>query len=916
VTFLFTDLEGSTRLWEEHSDDMRVALARHDEILRKTVEAHDGAIVKTTGDGLHAAFATADHALAAAVDAQLALTGEVWPLPEPLRVRMGIHTGAAEERDGDYYGPAVNRAARVAAAAHGGQILVSHASEELGRDTLPSGATLIDLGEHRLRDLARAERVFQLAAPGLTGDFAPPRTADAYPGNLPVQLSTFVGREHDVRAITDALCDARLITLTGVGGVGKTRLATQVAAELLPHFPDGAWLCELAPATDGDALEQVVVAALGITPRAGTTLRGSIVEFLAAKHLLIVLDNCEHLLDDAGNLAESILRECPGVTILATSREGLGVEGEHLRVVRSLALPTTTDAAEIAATAAGQLFVERARAAHDDLGFDDDAMVAVAEICRRLDGIPLAIELAAARVGALAPGEIAQRLDERFRLLTGGRRTAVERHHTLRATVDWSYSLLDERERVVFDRLGAFSGSFDSAAAGAVASDHDIESWDVVDAITDLVAKSMVVREPGSTTTRYTLLETMRQYALERLDEHDDADAVRRRHAQHYVTTAQQMEAGLYGPDELASRARVGDDLDNLRAAVTWGLDRADPHDRELALLIIAHLALETSLDRTTGVGSWALRGVQVLDDVEPWIRSAVLGAAAEDLRTRAEYIEAARLADDALRDGVRIRGAGPALALMVRVIVKLMLGRGEEGLDEALADMAIMREAGVRYEFASAATVVSSVAGFVGRFDDAEAVSNEAFALAEAMGSPTIRTGALYARGNAIDHDEPEEALRCYEECIAICHDGASKAALGPALGVSALLWHRLGDSAMGLDRAIESVEHMSATGDRSTLGTGLGAGAVIAYDLGEDAMAVTLFAGARTVGSTDAVSDHDPRWRATELREPLRERIGREAYDRLWNRVAAMSIDQIVAEGLADMRNLREQLAAKDAP
>jgi predicted ATPase len=763
-----------------------------------------------------------------------------------------------------------------------------------------------------LRDLARAERVFQLAAPGLVDDFPPPRSVDAYPGNLPVQLSSFVGRDQDVVSVTNALRDARLVTLTGVGGVGKTRLAIQVAAELLPHFRDGAWLCELASATDSDALEQVVVAALGITPRAGTTLRGSIVEYLAAKQLLIVLDNCEHLLDGAGILAEALLRDCPGVTILATSREGLGVEGEHLRVVRSLRLPDATDATDLASTDAVRLFLERAQAAHGEAPIEDEAMLAVADICRRLDGIPLAIELAAARVAAMAPGEIAQRLDERFRLLTGGRRTAVERHHTLRATVDWSYSLLTDRARTVFDRLGAFSGSFDSAAAEAVASGDDLESWDVVDAISDLVAKSMVLREPGSTRTRYAMLETLRQYARERLDERDEADTVRRRHAQHYVTVAQQLEVGLHSPEEIAFRERFGDDLDNLRAAVAWGLDREDAADRDLALLVITHLGLEASLDRTRGVGTWALRAIGGVDDAEPWIRSAVLGAAAEDLRSRNEFDEAIRLADAGLRDGVRLAGPGPALALMVRGLTRLMKGEGEAGLDEMLTNMAIMRDEGTTYELGSVATVASSIAGFAGRMDDAEAVADEAFAIAEAMGSPTILTGALYARANAIDTQQPDEALRCYEECIAICRDGASKAAFGPALGVVAFLWHQRGDDVTALDRAIESVEHTWSTGDLATVGTGLGAGAVIAADLGEYPAAVALLAGAQFTGPRyNAVAEHDPRWQAVVLRQRLRDELGDAEYERQWNRVASMSKEQIVEQTVTEMRRIRASLA-----
>jgi class 3 adenylate cyclase len=339
VTFLFTDLEGSTRLWEDHPEAMKAALARHDEILRDAVEKRGGHVVKTTGDGLHAAFAVAADAVTAATDAQRALLAEEWVLPEPLRVRMGLHTGGAEIRDGDYYGPAVNRAARVSAAAHGGQVVVSHATEELIRDDLPAGAALTDLGEHRLRDLARPERVYQVDAPGLPDAFPPLRSIDAFPSNLPLQLSSFVGREREIANIAKELHDARLVTLTGVGGVGKTRLSIQVAAEVLPHYPDGVWLCELAAATDPDTLIQVVASTLGVAQRPGLDLAASILEYLRGRELLVVLDNCEHLLDAAGRLSEGILRECANVRILATSREGLGVEGERVVALRSLAVP-------------------------------------------------------------------------------------------------------------------------------------------------------------------------------------------------------------------------------------------------------------------------------------------------------------------------------------------------------------------------------------------------------------------------------------------------------------------------------------------------------------------------------------------------------------------------------------------------
>ncbi|HXY91420.1 MAG TPA: adenylate/guanylate cyclase domain-containing protein, partial [Acidimicrobiia bacterium] len=428
VTFLFTDLEGSSRLWEEHPDAMHEALARHDAILRDAIESHHGHVVKTTGDGFHAVFVTASDAVGASVDAQLGLAAESWGATGPLRMRMGVHSGLAELRDGDYYGTAVNRAARLMGAAHGGQIVVSLVTEELIRD---GAIELVDLGEHVLRDLARPERVFQVAHPGLEREFARLATMDAFPGNLPVQLTSFVGRDLELAAVAKVLEESRLVTLTGVGGVGKTRLALQVAAEVLPRFADGAWLCELATASDEVLLFQVVADALGVLQREGLSMADSVVEFLRDRDLLVVLDNCEHLLADAAWLASEVLQRCPRLRILATSREGLGVIGEQLVALASLPVPRSGGDVEVLAAADSvQLFVDRAAAARSGFALTPGNVVAVAEICRRLDGIPLAIELAAARVTTMSPAEIAGHLDERFRLLAGGRRRGVERHQT------------------------------------------------------------------------------------------------------------------------------------------------------------------------------------------------------------------------------------------------------------------------------------------------------------------------------------------------------------------------------------------------------------------------------------------------------------------------------------------------------
>ena len=343
VTFLFTDLEGSTRLWEEHPDAMHDALARHDELLRSAIESHHGHVVKTTGDGFHAAFSTARDAVLAAVSAQVALYGEAWSDTGPLRVRMGLHTGEARHRGGDYFGPELNRAARIMSAGHGGQVLLSHATEELVRDALADGCELVSLGEHQLRDLGRPEVLFQLTHADLQRDFGRVRSLDAYPGNLPLQVTSFVGRAGDMESVISALEEARLVTLTGVGGVGKTRLALQVAGELLPKFPDGSWLVELATAGDADALVQVVATVVGVTSHPTVSLESRVLHRLRDQHLLLVLDNCEHLLDAASRMASAILRECGAVRLLATSREPLDVDGEHVARVRSLPLPESAD---------------------------------------------------------------------------------------------------------------------------------------------------------------------------------------------------------------------------------------------------------------------------------------------------------------------------------------------------------------------------------------------------------------------------------------------------------------------------------------------------------------------------------------------------------------------------------------------
>jgi len=813
VTFLFTDLEGSTRLWQDHPDAMKAALARHDEILRDAITSHGGVIVKTTGDGVHAAFADANGAVDAALDAQRAVTSDDWGAVGELRVRIGIHTGPADLRDGDYYGTTVNRAARLMSAAHGGQVIVSLATEELVRDDLDAGVSLLDLGELRLRDLSRADRVYQLCADGVASEFPPLRSLDAYAGNLPVQLTSFVGRDDELHAVADALRGARLVTLTGVGGVGKTRIALQVAAELLPELTDGAWFCELARATDGEALVQLVAATLGVPPRPGTSLEGSVVDFLRTKRALVVLDNCEHLLDDAALLAERIVQGCPDVRVLATSREGLAVAGEHVRPLRSLDLPW-----------AEALFVERAKAVVPAFATSEANENAISEICRRLDGIPLAIELAAARAEMMSAVDIAQLLDERFRLLTGGRRTAVERHQTLRATVDWSYSLLDETDRCVFERLAVFAGSFEGRAASAVVSGDRIEDWDVRDALGRLVRRSMVVADvTGDGTTRYSMLETLRQYARERLDERGEGDQWRRRHAQHYTEFAREIHPELLGAGELEARGRLRQELDNLRAAFNWSLDRDGGDDVELAITIVAELAPESAAHLASGIGMWAEHALPAADKAEPVRRHAILGAAAYTvMQSRGEPERARRIALDALREGVPADSPSPLMAHQALAMAEGYLGSWERGialLDEWPAAAPSVDPYFVSgYHGSKAAMLATS-----GNSIEAGVEAAAALEGAREIRNPTCVALALFTFAWAEWERQPGAALAAVEESIALSRAGAVDGALGSALGLAARVRMEMGDTAGAWAALHEAVAYSRDVGDSANLGFAL---------------------------------------------------------------------------------------------
>ena len=595
VTLVFTDIEGSVRLWEADRETMAEASARHNRIVREQIEAAGGQVYKAVGETFRAVFADPAAALASAVAVQRAIGAEPWPPGLPIRVRMAVHSGACAERDGDYYGPVVNRVARLLAVGHGGQVLVTGAAYELLAGRLPGGIGFRDLGEHRLPDLGRAERVFQVTGAGLAGGFGLLRSLDD-PGlrhNLPSQPTSFVGRAAELAELRALLSGgSRLVTIAGPGGIGKSRLALQVAAGALDGAGDGVWLVELAPVAEPELAARTVVAVLGVREEPGRPILDTLAEAVGDRSLLVVLDNAEHVLGAAAKLADALMRSCPRVCLLVTSREPLGISGEHVFRVPPLPVPPAGLAApgRLAGFESVQLFAERASMYRQGFALDDANAAAVAAVCVRLDGIPLALELAAARLGALSVPEISARLDQRFRLLTGGSRTALPRHQTLRALIDWSYDLLTPEEQVVLGRLSVFAGGWTLAAAEAVTAAGDGGQWQVLDHLAALVGKSLVLAEEIQGSTRYRLLETVRHYAAERLALRagPELDETRAAHRDCYLALVETADTHLRGPDEAAWLDRLEAEFDNIRAALAFSV--ADPDSAEPGLRLAAGL--------------------------------------------------------------------------------------------------------------------------------------------------------------------------------------------------------------------------------------------------------------------------------------------------------------------------------------
>jgi predicted ATPase/class 3 adenylate cyclase len=842
LAFLFSDLEGSTRLWEEHADAMPDALARHDAVLTAALEAHGGRVFKHTGDGMCAVFRNAADAVEAAAAAQVALRREPWGRTGPLRARMAVHVGSAEERDGDYYGPTLNRCARLLETAHGGQVVFSDVVAGLVRDRLVRARCL---GEHRLRDLTAPERIHQLVHPQLEDDFPPLRTLDVVPNNLPLQLTALVGRERELREVLALLSESRLMTLTGVGGCGKSRLALQAAADATGGYREGVRLVELAPLADESLVAAHVAAAVGLSDAPGLSgsLEQRLVEALSAKDMLIVLDNCEHLVEAVAALAEQLLRGCRELTLLATSREPIGIAGERVWPVPPLA---PADAVA--------LFVERARELVPSFTAGDDAPVR--RVCERLDGIPLAIELAAARTRHLTPDEIAARLEHSFDVLANRSRTALPRQRTLRAALDWSHDLLDDAERVLFRRLCVFAGGWTLAAAEAICADEALPAHGVLDLLSELVEKSLVVVDGSAGgTTRYRLLEPVRQYASERLAGDAaprEAERLRARHRDWYLDLARSAAPRLLTrPREWLPR--VAPERENFRTALEYS---AMAGDDGLLRLVSVLYTFWISGGHVGEGRRWTERALQLEDVGTPRRRALVMDVAGQLDQYQGDYETALALHRRAI--DIWRREGGRGLAWSLFGLGRALGFRGDRSalppLDESLR---LALDSGDRVIAGWCHLALAHVHVLARDWSRANAHLDEALALAEEAAYPGLRGLTLVVRGlNAALAGDVAAGHALSDRGLAIVDEQGDRWSAHWAYANATIVAVLAGDRDEARRLVVRTLQLTRDGGAHEVLDGSLGCAAVVLGNSGRHEVAARLWAAADAIADLTGVS------------------------------------------------------------
>jgi predicted ATPase/class 3 adenylate cyclase len=874
VTFLFTDIEGSTRRWEADPDAMRVALAAHDATVRSAIENHGGWLFKHTGDGVCAAFASARSAVDAAVVVQRELE---------LPVRMGLATGEAELRGQDYFGTVLNRAARVMAAGHGGQILLAESTA-----VLLSGVDLLDLGRRRLRDLPTAVGVFQVRAPGLRNDFPPLRAVDASPGNLRPQTTSFVGREAEVAEVQAALRAHRLVTLTGVGGVGKTRLAVEVAAHLADEFPDGVWLFELAAVTDPAAASDAVAAVLGVTQQPGKTMAQSVAAALEDRVRLLVFDNCEHLRDATADLVEVILAQSATVKILATSREGLGLADEQLWPVPSL------DVAAGTASAAVTLFAERARSVSPRFSLTDAGEAAI-EICRRLDGIPLAIELAASRMASMTPIDVRDRLDQRFRLLVGARR-GLERHQTLRHAVAWSYDFLGDDEKALLDRCSVFAGGFDLESACAVAGfEDDFVMLDLLDA---LVRKSLLTADRSAGHARFSMLETIRQFAEEKLIARGEATEVRTAHARYFAGRETDILTLWDSPRQREAYEWFTAELANLRTAFRWA---ADQNDLDTAAAVASCAALLGFLVENSEPIAWVeelIEPARVAD--HPRLTALLVAAALCWMNGRVEaavgYVEAGLLAMRSGHEDVPFGLDG--------LFGGVYLVTGDYGRCAELcrAHIAAGRDPHIAWPTLVMALVTA------GSGEEARTTANGLVDAAEATGNPWVLSYALLAYGFAFRDADPLGSLDALRRGMVIAQDNRIRFTETYSAVNLARLEIEHGEKDAALDYLTLAIGNYHRSGNNMALSSPLAILAAFLHRLGRREPAAII---------TGHVLMPITQWAFPEFTTTiagLRRVLGEQAYESLAHKGATMTAAAMVTYAYDQIDQARTELERRD--
>jgi predicted ATPase len=874
VTFLFTDVEGSTRRWEADANGMRAALAAHDDVLRQVIEAQGGWLFKHTGDGVCAAFASPTGAVDAAVAAQRALG---------LPVRMGIATGEAELREGDYFGAVLNRAARLMAAGHGGQILLAESTA-----SLLSGVDLLDLGPRRLRDLPTPVGVFQVQVSGLRTDFPPLRAVDVTPGNLRSALTSFIGRESEVEEVKGAVHEHRLVTLTGVGGVGKTRLASEVAAHLVDDFPDGVWFFELAAVADPAAVPDAVAAVLGITQQPGKSVSESVAAALEGRVRLLVFDNCEHVRDAAADLIEAILAASATVRILATSREGLGVADEQLWLVPSLDVGAGIDSAAV------ELFVERARSVASRFALSNaDDGAAVVEICRRLDGIPLAIELAASRMASMTASEVRDRLDHRFRLLVGSRR-GLERHQTLRHAVAWSYDHLDDAEKPLLERCSVFAGGFDLQSACAVmGSDDDFATLDLLDA---LVRKSLLVADRSAGRTRFAMLETIRQFAEEQLVARGEASEIRAAHSRYFAGREADIMALWDSPRQREAYDWFTIELANLRTAFRWA---ADQGDLDTAAIIATYAAFLGVLVHNYEPIAWAEELIQPACAVDhPRLAFLYVMASACWMAGRIEedvgYADAAQLVIGSGRHDEVPFGGEAALGTAYAFI-----GQPERWVEWCRTQLARGRDTHgiIRTYLVFALTLA-------GCGEEARAAATGLIDTAEATRNPFVLSFALYVHGFAFRDADPDGALDAARRGLVIARDSGNRYAETLLAGVLSYLEAEHGDPLAALDYVTLAIGNFHDAGNTTGVRTGTSILAALFDRLGRHEPAATIAGFA--VSPLTAVAEFN-----TAIAH-LRDVLGEATYESLARKGETMTTAAMVTYAYDQIDQARAELNA----